>query len=238
MKILTIQHNPWEGPGRFLLETAEENGVTLCICKAWRDPFPDPCKFAGVILLGGGADVHEEDAYPFLRTEKDYITKLLELDRPCLGICLGHQLLADRLGAGIGANFCASIGLEEVVLTESGRRHPLFRGAGRSFPAFKWHGQTLLTPLPSHFQILAASKECLVEAFSITERPHIVGIQFDSHAAHPKDVAMWYDNDRDWLDSLQTFRKTKEQLVSELSAKAEEIRKEVKLFFRNYWSLL
>ncbi len=216
----------------------KKTGISLKIIKAWEGFFPNPASFNGFILLGGGANVHEEKKYPFLKKEKDYIRDLLKMNKPCLGICLGHQLLANELGATVGQNFCYSIGLSQAFLTVNGRNHPAFKGLSKAMPTFKWHGQAVLPPVPHHFDILATSKECQVEAFSIKGRPHIIGIQFDNHAAHPNDVAMWYDHDKEWLDSLESFSLPKESLLSSITTQKTKIAQDFKEFFMSFCNLL
>jgi GMP synthase-like glutamine amidotransferase len=107
---------------------------------------------------------------------------------PYLGFCLGHQLLADALGAKIGPNYRACIGFIEGFITHDGRNHPAFRELPQHMPLFKWHAQAVQEPLPNYINILATSSECQVEAISVHERPHILGMQFDNHAADPADV--------------------------------------------------
>ncbi len=220
MRLAVIQHSPWEGPGRYLLQAAETCGIRLHIFHAWRREFPKPDDFPGFLLLGGGANVDEETIYPFLKTEKVFLGSILNLDKPCLGICLGHQLLASALGAAIGPNFCTSIGAGEAFLTKDGRNHPLFHSIARVFPTFKWHSQAILTPVPRYFEILATSKECQVEAFSIAGRPHLAGIQFDNHAAHPNDLSQWYRQDQEWLQSVIGFPLTLEELLAAINKNA------------------
>ncbi|MBU0960380.1 MAG: type 1 glutamine amidotransferase [Proteobacteria bacterium] len=228
MELAVIQHSPWEGPGRYLRQAALERGVSLTLIRAWERKFPDPRAFSGFIFLGGSAGVHEEKRYPFLQMEKEYLKKrILETDQPCLGICLGHHLLAEAFGARVGPNFCSSIGACETLLTEAGRNHPVFSGFTRRFPTFKWHGQAVIPPLPNYFEILATSKECQVEAFSIAARPYVIGIQFDNHAAHPDDVRRWYARDKIWLDSVYPLHISIEELI-------EKIRKVNSLFLHDF----
>ena len=48
--------------------------------------------------MGGPMDVWEEEKYPWLRTEKEFIRMAVaEKGLPYFGVCLGHQLLADAL---------------------------------------------------------------------------------------------------------------------------------------------
>ena len=199
--LAVIQHVDWEGAGHFLVQQAPLCDVTLRVFEAWKNSFPDPDHFDGIVILGGGPNVNEEDTYPFLRLEKKWLQEVIRLDIPCLGMCLGHQLLAEALGATIGKNFCNSVGVVSGLLTSHGRQHPLFSGHFRSLPLFKWHGQAIQTPAPHHFDILMTSKECQVEAFSIKGRPHLIGVQFDNHAGSIQDVQKWCDHDKEWLNA-------------------------------------
>ena len=240
MKIAVIQHSKWEGPGRYMVKAAEKNRVDLHIVRAWESDFPEPDGFDGFVFLGGGANVHEEDIYPFLKAEKEFIKNVLKTDMPCLGICLGHQLLADALGASVGRNFCYSIGVAEAVLTKAGMDHPLFRETAPrfeiapSFVTFKWHGQAVLLPVPDSFEILAVSDQCHVEAFCLKDRPHIAGVQFDNHAAHKEDVRLWLELDREWLSSIETFKITDEELIGDIRQVSSSIEEDFHRFFNAF----
>ena len=83
----------------------------------------------------------QEKEYPFLKAEKEVIRQALETDKPYLGFCLGHQLLAHALGAGVGLNLCRSVGFVAGHVRKDGRSLPMFNGIPRSFPLFKWHAE-------------------------------------------------------------------------------------------------
>jgi len=199
--LLVLQHADWEQPGRLLTETARALDLRLLVARVFEEDIPDPADCDALVLLGGPANVDEEERYPFLRQEKRLLRAWLAMDRPCLGFCLGHQLLADALGATIAPNPAPSIGWVDGHLTHAGREHPLFTGIDPPLPLFKWHAQAVQPPLPRDMVMLATSNACVVEAFSVRGRPHIMGLQSDNHAAHPQDVRTWMDHDRDWLDS-------------------------------------
>ncbi|MCB2183929.1 MAG: type 1 glutamine amidotransferase [Desulfobulbaceae bacterium] len=201
--IAVFQHVSWEGPGQFLLDAADRCNTQLNIIKVWQEEIPDLSAYDGLIVLGGSPNIDQEDEYPFLRNEKQAIRSWLAIDKPCLGICLGHQLVADALGARIAPNFCYSFGFTEGHLTHDGRNHPVFKGSDIRFPLYKWHGYAVIPPVPSHFHILVTSTECQVESFTVKNREHIIGVQFDNHAASPSDVVGWLKENADWLASVE-----------------------------------
>jgi len=201
LRFLVFQHMPWEGPGSHLLRAAKKQRVRLDIAELWHKPIPDIDPYNGVIVLGGAPNVNEEQKYPFLKSEKEAIQHILKKDKAYLGFCLGHQLLADALKAQVGPNFCTSIGFAEGRLTKEGRVHPMFHNISQCLPLFKWHTQAVIPPLPKEVYILATSQDCQVEAISVQDRPHLVGMQFDNHAAAISDVKTWIAGDQKLLSS-------------------------------------
>jgi GMP synthase (glutamine-hydrolysing) len=214
--LLVIQHTPWEKPGKHLIQAARARRVRLDVCQVWRDTLPDIRSYDGLIVLGGTPNVDEEDRYTFLREEKRLIRQAVKEDKPYLGFCLGHQLLADALGAPVGPNFAASVGFIQGQVTKDGRRHPLFREMPSSIPLYKWHTQAVLPPLPKEMEILVTSRDCEIEAISVQGRPHLVGLQFDNYAASSRDVREWVSSDIGWLlkagaDAMKLIRDAEEQ---------------------------
>lgn len=201
-KILVFQHNPWEGPGQYLLSAAKRHKIKMDLIHVWEEAIPSLRGYIAMIVLGGGPNVDQEHIYPFLTKEKQAIKKAIADDLPYLGFCLGHQLLADALGAKVGPNFQSSIGYIQGFLTHAGRAHPVFRDIPQQIPFFKWHSQAVQEPLPGHINILATSAECQVEAISLHGRPHILGLQFDNHAADPRNAKNWLTMDSKWLATL------------------------------------
>ncbi|NIA09154.1 MAG: type 1 glutamine amidotransferase [Nitrospiraceae bacterium] len=235
-RLLVFQHMAWEGPGQHLINSAKRLGVALDVLEVWHMPIPDIRSYDGLLLLGGGPNVNQEKGYPFLKREKEVICQAIEADMPYLGFCLGHQLLADALGAKVGPNFQRSIGFIHGRLTDDGLRHPVFRGIPRDIIIFKWHSQAVLSPLPEHVNVLVSSSECAVEAISVKGKPYILGLQFDSHAASVADVKRWLKGDQGWL--AQSPGVNPEAMMRDAQTHEVHVGQQFEVFFKNYIDLM
>ncbi len=234
-RFLVFQHAPWEKPGEYLLRAAKSRRVRLDIAEVWHQPVPDPGPYDGLIVLGGPPNVDQEDQYAFLKEEKKAIRWVLENDRAYLGFCLGHQLLADALGAHVGPNFCCSIGFIDGRITKEGREHPFFHNVPQSIPLLKWHAQAVLPPLPKELEILATSKDCLVEAISVRERPQLIGLQFDNYAASYSDLKCWLESDGNFLASKRIDGNALIETARELDYL---IRAQFEIYFSNFIKII
>ncbi len=236
-KIIVLQHNPWEGPGQFLLNAAKLHKVKMDVVHVWEEKIPEINGYMAMIVLGGGPNVDQEHIYPFLTEEKKIIRQALVQDIPYLGFCLGHQLLADVLGAKVGPNFQSSIGFIQGFLTHDGKSHQAFTDFPQHIPLFKWHSQAVQEPLPGSINILATSAECQIEAISLQDRPHILGLQFDNHAA-PANVKHWLAMDSKWLSSLTDREIDPVKILEDAEKYSDLIGSQFTKLFDNFFSLV
>lgn len=123
----------------------------------------DPALASGLIVLGGPMSAAETVQYPFLAHEVRYLRRMMALNKPILGICLGAQLMARALGARTYRNHAKEIGWHEVELLPAAQSDPLFGGAVGPLPVFQWHGDTF--DLPLGVEHLARSPLCEHQAF-------------------------------------------------------------------------
>ena len=138
--ILIIKHIDIEGPGT-LGDFLDSQGEACCTLELGAgEPLPVDAKaYKAVVVLGGPMNVYEEDRYPFLKSENEFIQKVLRQEIPFLGICLGAQLLAKAAGAQVVRSPVKEIGWYRVEFTPEGRKDPLLEGfcpqrAGRNRP--------------------------------------------------------------------------------------------------------
>jgi GMP synthase (glutamine-hydrolysing) len=118
---------------------------------------------AGLIVMGGPMGVYEQARYPFLRDEMRLIESAIKLGRPVLGVCLGSQLLAAVLGAGVEKGKRKELGWHAVTLTEFATQDSIFAGVEPEFRPFHWHGD-VFSP-PNQAVGLASSRQTPCQAF-------------------------------------------------------------------------
>jgi GMP synthase-like glutamine amidotransferase len=187
-RALVFQHLAVEHPGSLglMLDAAGVELVTIELDDG--DAVPDLDPFDLLIVMGGPMDVWEEDCHQWMSPEKAAIRRwVTELDRPYLGVCLGHQLLADALGGEVKRMAAPEVGVVRLDLTPEASVDPLFRSAPRALDGLQWHGAEV-TRLPAHSTLLASNDACAVQAFRVGR--HAWGVQFHVEV-QTTTVALW-----------------------------------------------
>ena len=176
MKLLVLQHIAIEHPGVWR-DFMRAGGV------AWDtveldagESIPALDGYDALISMGGPMDVFDETELPWLREEKSIVREAVrERDMPFLGVCLGHQLLADALDGEVARMAVPEVGLMAVTLAPAGRADPLFDGLDERLACLQWHGCEIRTP-PTGGEYLAASDICPSQAIRVGRRAY--GLQF------------------------------------------------------------
>jgi len=61
--------------------------------------FPDATRLDGILITGSAAGVYDD--YPWLAPLRAFIRSAYAANTPMLGICFGHQIMADALGGDV-----------------------------------------------------------------------------------------------------------------------------------------
>lgn len=126
----------------------------------------------GIILSGGPASVHEAGAYGIDQA-------IFDLGVPVLGICYGHQILAEGLGGTVNRNDVAEYGSTDLaVIGES----VLFADLPAEQPVWMSH-RDAVTEAPPGFAVTATTGDSPVAAMEDAKR-RLFGVQFHPEVAH------------------------------------------------------
>ncbi len=167
---LCLQHVPFESPGVFAKALAD-SGYELQSRIVPTDGLPTA---AGDFLLVMGGPMSANDPDPWIQDELAFIRRAVESGVPCLGVCLGSQLLAKAMGGRVYKGPAVEIGFTRITATDAGRNDPLFGGAPEPLDVFEWHGEGI--ELPPGAVALASSKHFPVQAFRVG--PRAAGLLF------------------------------------------------------------
>lgn len=126
------------------------------------DLLPQPESIEHLVISGSPVSVYERLAWSVACSE--WIGRVWEREIPILGVCYGHQLLADALGGEVSRS---PQGREMGAVTVQQRgTDPIFDGLGAQFDVWQTHIDEV-SRLPAQAEIIAENDHCLVQAMSI-----------------------------------------------------------------------
>ena len=159
MKILVFQHAVSEHPGNFR-DVMKARGCTMHAVELDEgEAIPPLDDFDALLVMGGPMDVWQTAKHPWLLDEMAVIAQWVKAGRPYLGMCLGHQLLAQALGGEVGRMQAPEVGMSRVDIAPD----PIFTGLPSSWPCLQWHGAEVQR-LPAGGELLASSPACAIQA--------------------------------------------------------------------------
>ena len=133
--------------GDFDLWTIKSMGITpdeaVIIDAQNNEPLPGPEKCSGVVITGSHAMV--TDHHPWSDRLLEWIPEIIKENIPYLGICYGHQLLAEAMGGKVGFHPRGKeIGTVDIELSSESENDPLFKEIPKHFPVHVTHSQCVL----------------------------------------------------------------------------------------------
>ena len=165
-------------------------------------------RYKGIILSGGPHSVLDSDRPGFDQG-------IFRLGIPVLGLCYGHQLMAQSLGGTVVAGKFREYGIAEIDIVA---KSPLFKGLSDHEQIWMSHGDAVET-LPAGFTVLGTTAGCKAAAMG-NEGSAMYGLQFHPEVTDtPKGMTI--------LDNFITICKCSREWNTDafLREIAEEIRR-------------
>lgn len=173
MRIHSLEHEHFEGLANIEVWAKKKDHSITRTLLFNKEELPEIDEFDWLVIMGGSMNIYEENKYPWLKYEKDFIVQAIVHKKIILGVCLGAQLIADVLGARVIKNKYREIGWLPVSLTKKAKNSSIFSKFPDTFTAFHWHGDTF--KIPSGAARIAQSEACQNQAF---EYGRVIGLQF------------------------------------------------------------
>ena len=193
--VLIIEN--WQDRGDDIVRLVVGGGDTATLVRPYvGESLPPLQGYDGVVLSGGPMSIHERrrSEYAFLDAVLAYIRELIARSTPCLGICLGHQLLAHTLGGQVDRMATADVGIRSVRPQPNGQNpNP------RAFETFVFHLDAVLALPPDCVQTFT-SDGCAIEGFRHGSLP-LQGVQFHPEVSSARALEVLTR----WSASDETF---------------------------------
>ncbi len=137
-----------------------------------RIPLKEISRAKGIILSGSPYSVYEKDA-PKINP------KIFQLGIPILGLCYGHQLMAEDLGGRVQSGRVREFGRAVLKILSS---NLLFKGLKKKEIVWMSHGDKV-SKTPEGFKVLASTRDCKISAMGDLKR-NFFGLQFHPEVTH------------------------------------------------------
>jgi len=197
--LLIVQNITREGPG-LLVDLLQETTTHYDLVDLSKgEAFPDPRAYKALIVLGGPPSAN--DTSDAMTRELSQVKLAMASNLPCLGICLGLQVLVKAAGGRIVKAPQPEIGFVDqqgvqyrVQLTPEGKADPLLQGLPNEVAVFQLHGEAVeVTP---EMRVLATGTSCHNQIVRVADRAYGIQSHFE---LTPAMLEVWGSEDPDLL---------------------------------------
>jgi GMP synthase (glutamine-hydrolysing) len=126
----------------------------------------------GIILSGGPQSVYDDKS-------PQIDVGIFDLGVPILGLCFGHQLMAQSLGGEVKAGKVKEYGRAHINVKDNAS---LLKSVEQNSQVWMSHGDSV-AKLPQGFDVIGSTEDCKIAAMADIER-HFYGLQFHPEVHH------------------------------------------------------
>jgi len=203
MKILLLDNNIMENSWgahdlKRLIQSAEPN-ATIYVRRGPHNDFPKNIDAYDKIILSGSITSATEEAQ-WIENLESLIKETVHKQKPILGVCYGHQMIARVLG---GKTTVRKAQTPELGWTEINVTHKdtfLLKGLPETFHSYSSHFDEVHI-IPEGFVASARSDICAIQAIESTSKP-IFGIQFHPEKTIEEADQSYKENKKKRLDKF------------------------------------
>lgn len=174
-----------------------------------------------VVVTGSPVSVY--DYLPWSVRAGEWLAEVIQRERPVLGVCYGHQLIAEALGGRVERSHKGRE-MGAVKIHQVGE-DSLFAGLPQSFEVWQTHIDEVTHP-PLNAQVIAYNEHCGVQAMAIGD--HCRTVQW--HPEMSYDIMKYYVQARETLIDQEWGAGSAQHLIKDLPDSLESGR----LIFSNF----
>ena len=177
---------------------------------------PTSYDYDGIVVTGSRSSVYWDEAW--IDETRAWVAEAIDRELPALGICWGHQLLADVCGGEVDDMGVYEIGYREIQRTDNSR---LFEGIDERFLAFTTHSDAVVELPPGAVEL--AHNDYSNHGFRLGR---VFGVQF--HPEYDKQSA------RDLTLGKELSVERRETVLEGITDENYRRASESKLVFENF----